>query len=210
MTTQQSHADIPDAGAADGGVPAGQRQFLGATAEVLGSTPMQRFMWADVRRRSHGTRSLDLAAQRGGLWRRRCAGGILGRRDLRRLMGMGRDRPVDSCGPRCPARRRAPLCRSRGRARHAGATLAATAAEFDRYIQRQLGPSTWRHDPADVDDLISVLDALEDALGQTDWARLPRTAPRRRDIAATAAHGEYLLSCLQIANLPLPPPATWV
>ena len=209
MTTQQSHADIPDAGTADGGVPTRQRQFLGATADS-GRRAVQRFMWADVRRRSH-----ERAAS---TWQRiGVAFGVV----AALAASLAAVTYVASWGwaaialsilvalvvPLAAALR----CADRAAEhRHAGATLAATAAEFDRYIQRQLGPSTWRHDPADVDDLISVLDALEDALGQTDWARLPRTAPRRRDIAATAAHGEYLLSCLQIANLPLPPPATWV
>jgi hypothetical protein len=61
--------------------------------------------------------------------------------------------------------------------------------------------STARRHPANADGLTAGLDALEDALGQTDWARAPRTATCRRDIAAGEARGEYLLSCLLIANL---------
>ena len=94
--------------------------------------------------------------------------------------------------------------------RRAGVTLSTTSADFERYLQRELASSIWKNEHADVGELTRRLDTLENALPQTDWAGLPRTTPRRRDIAATAAHGEYLLSGLQIGSVPLPPAAAWV
>ena len=204
MTTQQWHPDL-----AEGRPVAPPTQFPSATGD-LARRAVQRFMWADVRRRSH--------ERTAGTWQR--AGVILGAAAAA-AASLAAVAYVASWGWAAIALSivvalLVPLtavlrCAERAAEhRQASAAFTATAATFEHYLQRGLTPSTHGDAPAHVERLTGDLDRLENTLQQNDWGRLPRTTPRRRDIADTAAYGEYLLGGVLGANIPLPPPAAWV